>query len=59
MQSLLGNNLRARMLDAKTEEDPDKNFKYSSINTLLLSYIIEKSNEGNLHPIICKKIMEN
>lgn len=37
-----GNNLRARMLDAKIEEDPDKNFKYSSINTLLLSYIIEK-----------------
>lgn len=37
-----GNNLRERMLNAKIKEDPDKNFKYSSINTLLLSYIIEK-----------------
>jgi len=37
-----GNDLRKRMLNAKIEQDPDKAFKYSSINTMLLTYIIEK-----------------
>lgn len=37
-----GNDLRERMLNSKIEEDPDKNFKYSSINTMLLAYVIEK-----------------
>jgi hypothetical protein len=37
-----GNNLRECILNAKIDKEPDKVFKYSSENTMLLAYILEK-----------------
>ena len=51
-----GNSLRKQMLNAKVAENPDLHFKYSSENTLLLGYIIEKVTNGSVSKYMEEKI---
>ncbi|MFZ1787991.1 MAG: serine hydrolase [Saprospiraceae bacterium] len=51
-----GNNLRLEMLDLKLEFPPDSIFHYSSENTLLLAFIIEKVTGGSISKYLEEKI---
>ncbi len=51
-----GNNLRERMLNMTLECPPNLKFHYSSENTLLLGYIIEKVTRGTLSKYLEDKI---
>jgi len=51
-----GENLRERILDAEIENAPDKIFKYSSENTMLLALIIEKVTNASVSNYLQEKI---
>jgi CubicO group peptidase (beta-lactamase class C family) len=51
-----GNNLREKMLNLKLESAPDTKFRYSSENTMLLGYIIEKVTRGTISKYLEDKI---
>jgi CubicO group peptidase (beta-lactamase class C family) len=51
-----GDNLRKRMLNLSLECPPNTKFRYSSENTLLLGYIIEKVSKGTLSKYLEDKI---
>lgn len=51
-----GDNLRARMLNLTLECPPNTKFRYSSENTLLLGYIIEKVTGGTISKYLEDKI---
>ncbi|RTY78000.1 class C beta-lactamase-related serine hydrolase [Flavobacterium sp. LS1P28] len=51
-----GDNLRERMLNLNLECPPNTKFRYSSANTLLLGYIIEKVTGGTISKYLENKI---
>lgn len=51
-----GHNLRLKMLDLSIECPPDTRFRYSSENTLLLAYIIEKVTGSSISKYLEEKI---
>ena len=51
-----GDDLRTRMLDAIIQYPSDSIFKYSSENTLLLGYIIEKVTKGTISQYLEDKL---
>jgi CubicO group peptidase (beta-lactamase class C family) len=51
-----GDNLREKMLNLKLEYPPNTKFKYSSENTMLLGYIIEKVSGGTISNYLEDKI---